>query len=65
MCDGVVLSILTVHLLMFLPLDREDSLFTLFGLPLKSSIILRLCRVQGMRARNGLHDGEPLNEGYF
>lgn len=46
---------------MFLPLDREDSLFTLFGLPVKSSIILRLC----MRACNGLRDGEPLNEGLF
>lgn len=30
----------------FLPLDREDSLFTVFGLPVKSSIILRLCRVR-------------------
>lgn len=41
-----ILSILIIRFLMVLPLDREDSLFTLFALPVKSSITLGLCKVR-------------------
>lgn len=41
-----ILSVLIIHLLMVLPLEREDSLFTLFALPVKSNINLRLCKVR-------------------
>lgn len=41
-----ILSVLIISLLMILPLDREDTLFALFALPVKSDITLRLCKVR-------------------
>lgn len=60
-----ILSILEIHLLMVLPLNREDNLFTLFALPVKSNITLRLYKVRGMRACNGLCDGSHLMKVFF
>lgn len=65
MCKAGFLYVLEIRLLMVLPLNGEDSLFNLFALPVKSNITLRLCKVRGMTACNGLCDGSHLMKDFF